>query len=327
MATTANGITNFHGNEDEDITVWLRDIQLIAKLGNLPDQDQLRVIVLKLRGKALSWASELIESLSWNITKDDFITALKKRFIKFHDTELSLSKFLTSSSPSTREGFSELLKTGTVLLEKNLMTLGALMQVLISKCPDTIKSLLFETAERTTDWQTFIQRAEQVAWIAFPDIMLNRVSFGEPPRTQPNKQNKSNTNGKSDLYCEYHGKCKHKSENCYILKKLKADGWTKQKSSRVNAIGEDEKTTENYEEEEYSMNKVDFIYSINSIHDFSNKFFVTANIFGQSVSCLIDTGADISIIHENFIPAGIKEIAYNGQIRSAFGSRMNITKN
>lgn len=55
-------MSNFHGNKD--ITIWLRDIQLSAKLSNVADQDQLGIIVLELRGKAISWASELIESLS-----------------------------------------------------------------------------------------------------------------------------------------------------------------------------------------------------------------------------------------------------------------------
>jgi hypothetical protein len=81
------------------------------------------MIVLKLRGKTLSWPSKLIWSFSWNIMKDAFIAALKKTY----DTQLSISKFTTSSSPSTREGISDLLKAEIVLLEKTLMMPSALM--------------------------------------------------------------------------------------------------------------------------------------------------------------------------------------------------------
>jgi hypothetical protein len=55
--------------------------------------------------------------------KDAFIAALKKTY----DTQLSISKFMTPSSPSTREGISDLLKAEIAPLEKNLMMPRALI--------------------------------------------------------------------------------------------------------------------------------------------------------------------------------------------------------
>lgn len=55
------------------------------------------------------------------------------------------------------------------------------------------------------------------------------------------------------------------------------------------------------------MNKADFIYFISSILKSSNKFFVEAELFGRKIMCLIDTGADISMIHKDVVNSGKRE--------------------
>ncbi|KAF9760646.1 hypothetical protein NGRA_3071 [Nosema granulosis] len=181
MATATNGIREFSGKPDEDATVWLRDVLLIARLGGYTSSDTLRMIVVKLRNTAIAWATELIEQRNWHIDLEEFTGMFRRRFSNLYKTEVSLSKFLTSPSPSTREEFSALLNAGTVLFEQKLMNTAALAQVLIGKCPDNIKALLFQAIEQCNDWQSFIQRAEQVAWLAYPDSKLNRVEAQHNP--------------------------------------------------------------------------------------------------------------------------------------------------
>ncbi|KAF9760665.1 hypothetical protein NGRA_3058 [Nosema granulosis] len=152
---------------------------------------------------ALAWASELVEQNEWRINLDDFILLFKKRFSNLYKAEVSLSKFLTALSPSTREDFTALLNAGTILFEQKLMNTCALAQVLIGKCPDNIKALLFQAIETCSDWKSFIQRAEQVAWLAYPDKTLNRMEAYSSQ--QRNQAQEMGSNTRNRRYCELHG--------------------------------------------------------------------------------------------------------------------------
>ncbi|KAF9761923.1 hypothetical protein NGRA_2339 [Nosema granulosis] len=166
MATAINGVGEFNENDGDNVDIWIRDIIMIANLSGYNEGETIRAITLKLRGTALAWASELLESKQWRITLDDFVSCLKKRFGNLNHTELSLAKFLMTPIPTTREEFSELLKSGTTLYERKLLTTFALTDVLLTKSPDSIKPLL-------------LLAAEQVAFLAFPDKMLNRITTGQ----------------------------------------------------------------------------------------------------------------------------------------------------
>ncbi|KAF9758268.1 hypothetical protein NGRA_3183, partial [Nosema granulosis] len=77
MATVANGIRDFQGNSDEDVNIWLRNVLLITNLMNFTEQDTLRLIVMKLRNTALSWASETLQQCSGSIKLEHFLGLLK----------------------------------------------------------------------------------------------------------------------------------------------------------------------------------------------------------------------------------------------------------
>lgn len=87
---------------------------------------------------------------------------------------------------------------------------------------------------------------------------------------------------------------------------------------------EEERDEEKFDSQD--VNKTDYVYTINTIHQQTNPFFVNAKIFDRQVACLLDTGADTSIIHEEWIPEQYKQEKYNGSVRSACGSRMQIHK-
>jgi hypothetical protein len=50
-----------------------------------------------------------------------------------------------------------------------MMNDTALAQMIVNKSPIEIKSLLYQTAVETKSWDSFVQTAEEVTWIAFPD--------------------------------------------------------------------------------------------------------------------------------------------------------------
>ncbi|KAF9761608.1 hypothetical protein NGRA_2524 [Nosema granulosis] len=183
MATATHGVKEVNGDNGENVDIWLRDIVMIAKLSGYTESETIKAITLKLRGTALAWAYELLEIRQWRITLGEFLDCIKKRFGILNHTELSLAKFLMSPIPTSREEFSELLQSGTTLYERKLLTSIALTEVILTKSPDTLKPLLLLAAEQAPEWQSFIQRAEQVAFLAFPDKMLNRISSGEGARS------------------------------------------------------------------------------------------------------------------------------------------------
>jgi hypothetical protein len=143
-----------------------------------------------MKEAALSWASETFQNHNGLISLEEFTSLFKKRFNNLYKTEISLSQFLSAQPPDTREEFSALLNNGTRLFEQKLMNTTALVQVLIGKCPDNIKGLLFQAMEQCSDWTSFIQRAEQVAWLAFPDKVLNRVTSSPSKNKQKFYKNK-----------------------------------------------------------------------------------------------------------------------------------------
>ncbi|KAF9762436.1 hypothetical protein NGRA_2011 [Nosema granulosis] len=106
---------------------------------------------------------------------------------------MSLSKFLTSKHPSSREEYTELLTYANDLFKRNYMNITPLTQVVINKASIEVKALLLQAAENAPSWDQFLKRAEDVAWIAFPDKTLNCI------------EKCSSVNAvTSNTYCEWH---------------------------------------------------------------------------------------------------------------------------
>jgi hypothetical protein len=49
---------------------------------------------------------------------------------------------------------------------------AALFQMIVNKSPIEIKGFLYQTASVAKTWDEFMQKAEGIAWIAFPDKIL-----------------------------------------------------------------------------------------------------------------------------------------------------------
>ncbi|MGL6007837.1 MAG: hypothetical protein ACRC1D_00070, partial [Culicoidibacterales bacterium] len=122
MATVQKMFRLFGGGEDEDVGVWIRDARLVAEVYELSERELVKLMIVSLKDNALSWASQVLLGCTASIGLNEFIELLKKRFGCQNRSETTLSRFLTSSPPSTREEFYELLKDGTHIFEKQLMS-------------------------------------------------------------------------------------------------------------------------------------------------------------------------------------------------------------
>lgn len=67
-------------------------------------------MILSLGGKAQSWASQTFGGKVKELTPEDLIKLLKKRFGSQKNSDITLGKFLNMGIPNSREEYSEMLK-------------------------------------------------------------------------------------------------------------------------------------------------------------------------------------------------------------------------
>ncbi|KAF9761451.1 hypothetical protein NGRA_2638, partial [Nosema granulosis] len=91
MATVAKSISEFSGEEDVDVGVWLKEVRLMASLVEMSEDLIVKLISLKLRGKARTY----LVSLS-NLNLAVLTEGLKKRFASTKTTDETLERFLAT---------------------------------------------------------------------------------------------------------------------------------------------------------------------------------------------------------------------------------------
>ncbi|KAF9760759.1 hypothetical protein NGRA_3034 [Nosema granulosis] len=180
-----------------------------------------------------------------------------------------------SPIPTSREEFSEFLRSGTTLYERKLLTTIALTEVILTKSSDTLKALLLLAAEQAPEWQSFIQRAEQVTFLAFPDKILNRISSGQGaqsynyPTYNNNDSRFRNSNRVTDkitlnqpmsrrpqFYCEIQGYKGHSSDECRTLQHMLKEGW--RRPNGVRRIDHNETTEDLQAKRKQTINLITF---------------------------------------------------------------------
>ncbi|KAF9762429.1 Retrovirus-related Pol polyprotein from transposon [Nosema granulosis] len=340
MATAAKSINTFSGESNEDVLTWLQEVKFVRGVIGSSEEETRKMMLLKLRGAALSWAAEVLGERSTEISLGELIELLKTRFSSQQTTEISLSKFLTSKHPSTREEFTDLLRCANDLFRKKYMNIIPLTQVVINKAPVEMKALLLQAAETVQSWDQFMKRAEDIAWIAFPDKTLNRVESNARPISPKN-------------YCEWHESDTHNTRDCSFLKQLKEQ--YKRGSIRIYKRGNfqdyknkrnsnDSKVIRNiFERDEgcqhceesgsagaiemNSNNKRFSIYTFKNTKT-HNPFFINLWVGRTCHVGLIDTGADVSIVPSSLIKEIQNTTKHKTNIRvtSACGNDLKITE-
>ncbi|KRH92925.1 LTR retrotransposon, partial [Pseudoloma neurophilia] len=317
MASAVKIMPRFSGEDTEDVTVWLRDCALVAVTAMMSEDTTLRAMILALDGKARSWASQATQGKI--TTRDSFVQLIKGRFSNQCSNNITLTRFLSTSQAASYDDFAKLLKDATLLFERSLLQSTPLIQLVIAKSPTELKAYLLEKGKSSEDWHQFVSMAEESAWIAFPEkLQINSVNRN--PQNVNEIRNRLPINSSTFRErnprrpfknCEFHGKCGHITDDCFILKK--ALGILKSKGrGSVNAMEEEEN------------NEKSFIYSNSLAPLKKNPFFLTVKCCGKLHVGLLDTGADTSIIHESNLPPDAKIINSRINVQSASGDRLKI---
>ncbi|MGL4848941.1 MAG: hypothetical protein ACRC28_08430, partial [Clostridium sp.] len=284
MATAVKTVTSFGGEEEEDVGTWIRDILLVAEVLGWQEEEMVRVVVVSLKGKARSWASQIlggkISSLDWKSLND----LLRRRFCASRIGQVTLTKFCALGIVQSREEYSEMLRQATAIYEKEVVTLRALAEMVVQKTPSEIKTYLWQTARNTLSWEDFIQMAEEVAGIAFPDKMLSRVEHGRYTETirpqyvkkgfSKHKNNLTNYKGEAKgsfrgytskwkghagkPYCVIHGEGNHTTSQCMEFTVVLNRERTRV-GRKVESIAEDEV------EDKTSGDNKQFLFYLNKI--------------------------------------------------------------
>ncbi|KCZ73926.1 hypothetical protein H311_05113, partial [Anncaliia algerae PRA109] len=124
---------------------------------------------------------------------------------------------------------------------KQYLPSEALVDIVISKSPKEIKTLLWQAKLNGKNWIEVVKMAEELACLAYNDEMKVQKNsdlekFNQKKSDEEiieiNKIEKSNYDiGKNKNYnikkCILHGKCRHSTEECFSIKKLEKNGWSK----------------------------------------------------------------------------------------------------
>ncbi|KRH93191.1 hypothetical protein M153_1334000252, partial [Pseudoloma neurophilia] len=60
MASVIKAVKEYSGSDNEDINLLIKEVTMITRATNLDEQEQMRLIIIKLRDSARSWCSELM---------------------------------------------------------------------------------------------------------------------------------------------------------------------------------------------------------------------------------------------------------------------------
>lgn len=208
--------------------------------------------------------------------------------------------------------------------------------MVMNKFPPEIKGLLYQATKQAESWEGFIQMAEEVSWLSYPDKSLLRVEeykdlqsrrVGKIEKHGPRKANFNNnkdwpkdtrSNG-NRMGCILHGECNHSTRECRIFSEIIQRERNRLKDKKISLI------EENSDEETKDIFNKNFIYSCKDKFLSKNLFTIKVGTNGKTEMGLIDTDADVSIIGANHINIREEKLdKYNGIVKTADGKEMNI---
>ncbi|MGL5707208.1 MAG: reverse transcriptase family protein, partial [Aeromonas sp.] len=195
------------------------------------------------------------------------------------------------------------------------------MKLFIARSPPELRTLFWQIAYENTDWWDFVRKVEDTLWLQFPDD--ERPNFQECAHlnaTQKHATTKVIPHKVKLFVCKYHGQGNHDTDHCFVLKK-----WKKQNHYESNTK-RNKTTTKRIKGDSNSTQNNEFIYTV--FHNkFSKNLFRTPILIGNTPSQgLVDSGADVSIVHISVIPSKtqIYQLDKRFQIHSATGNTLRI---
>lgn len=268
-------------------------------------------VLTALRGEAQRWASQQWRSLR-SLSFGELSYELRCRFAQNKETAEVVSRFFTAPQSRSYKEYMCLLKDATLLYRRKAVCSEALMKQLIVRSPGDIKSLLLQAASVRPTWAAFIKSAEDSAWIAFPERIVNEVNIegGSQQQDEEAEQAVSAVSiNNNQLYCHLHGKGKHSTSQCEVVKLVESKGWTRVRK----------------EHKHINKNSSSYIYStFNKVNKIVSLFKKELTMQGKKYAVLLDTRADVSLIKNEWVPSDCKIMADDTRIRGVSGAPVKV---
>ncbi|MGL5706815.1 MAG: retropepsin-like aspartic protease, partial [Aeromonas sp.] len=199
------------------------------------------------------------------------------------------------------------------------------MKMIILRSPVEIRSLLYEISYKSTCWEEFMKRASELTWLITTNESSHRTTddIKQPtPTTAKQSSNKFESNIELKSKTSRHIRKYERN-----IKSIAKTGQTSKKSIQVGCALKPNtyKPTGSQKDSKGGViNKG--IYSVYEPEHVENIFNQRCQIGNRQTRCLIDTGADISLIHISELPKDepIHKVRREMQIKSATGDRIKI---
>lgn len=100
----------------------------------------------------------------------------------------------------TNEELKTLLQSANKIFEKGVMDCKSLTKLTIARCPDILKTFLFQISITSDDWTDFFRAADDSAWLCFTDndetAALNSANVVRGYEKKMEKQDKTGAESK-----------------------------------------------------------------------------------------------------------------------------------
>ncbi len=327
MASARNFIGTFSGLATEEITSWICKANTTRALLNLDDNIMLRVTALQLRSAAQQWFCQTYLHKP-NITYDEFCLNISERFSNSSYTHDLVSKFYTNEKINTRSKFDEKFNIATKLIFLKLLSAKVAINWMINCACENLKIFLASVkTECNEDWENFSTKILNGIWIVKFNNIENINSAQKYIYNKLHDYQHQNyiKNSVKKHFCSFHGLCMHTTKDCSKIKKQIKKTITSVKNKKK--IKNEEKRK--IEPEIQKINEKTLTTHANimaSKNTYKSLFRISGYSDQGKIECLIDTGAQCSILNIKQIPNSIKIKVLDQKVNllSASGNNLNV---
>jgi hypothetical protein len=159
-------------------------------------------------------------------------------------------------------------------------------------------------------------------WIAFPEISPQATAimairaegqFSRRDQYRGTQGKQIRPSGKQSLFCRLHGNTNHDTKNCLTIKKIEQMGWKREYRANSATALEPALNENPFTTEDENKSDSEYVCYSNCLNNKietgtkENPFYTEIQVENRRPHrCLIDSGADISIINRENIPQNVQ---------------------
>ncbi|KAI4292770.1 hypothetical protein PAPHI01_2044 [Pancytospora philotis] len=308
MATNSKSWGEFAGKPGDNVEQWAERVKMIRYCSGLDERSLVGMTLASLRGEAEAWASEHWSRLI-DLPVDSLLGELVRRFTNSKETAEVVSRFFTTGPSKTYAAYMNLLADATTCFRRGCINSEPLIKQVIVRSPGDIKSMLLQAASDSLDWTAFVTKAEEAAWIAFPEKVVNEVTTHDTQDIGHAQVEAISTQG-FIKYCRLHGNGSHFTVDCEVVKLVESKGWRRGRQDRGD-------------QKNINKNRKDYmVYSAKEgCSGIEQDGFRKEIMIGTKKGMvLLDTGADVSLMRREYVPVRVTLAPVQMNLRSVTGA-------